>query len=397
LKMFNVVIVGAGPAGTTLAYELGTRGIDTLVLEKADFPRYKCCGGGITSKTALLLNIDLSEIIEDAITGATIVLKGKERFSREYNQPIIYTVSRDKFDTLLAKRAQSAGVPILYNTEVKQVKIEEQQISIETNTGNFSAQYIIGADGAKSLIAKSIGVRPRKNILAIGTEIELDHRELSRWKSRVQVDLGIISPGYAWLFPKKDHVSAGVVCLSSRAPGIKSTLYEFINSLGFSRYTILKSYSSLIPVCIGKSVVARGRVFLVGDAAGLADPLTGEGIYSAVLSAKLAAPAIEKALREHQDGPQEYQRSVEENIMAETRIANMFSHALGLFPSSIFGFMRKDEKVWRACCLYLRGEIDYLTIKSKLKSIGGLYILISGELTKSRVNIEKQIRSENTG
>ena len=110
---YDVIIVGAGPAGTVLAYELASKGTRTLVIEKAKFPRYKCCAGGLTVKAANLLDINLNEAVEDIISAATVSFAGRDHYYSVHDQMFMYTVMRQKFDHTLLKRALEAGADIL--------------------------------------------------------------------------------------------------------------------------------------------------------------------------------------------------------------------------------------------------------------------------------------------
>ena len=146
-----------------------------------------------------------------------------------------------------------------------------------------------GADGAYSVVARELGMgRSIEYGAAIGSEIVVPEEELARWKSRAQMELGCIPGGYARVFPKHNHLSIGVGCLASRAKHLNRLHQEFLNSLPTSDYTISRSSSHLIPTCTKGRLVWQDKALLLGDAAGLADPLTGEGIYNSILSAQLA-------------------------------------------------------------------------------------------------------------
>jgi flavin-dependent dehydrogenase len=190
------------------------------------------------------------------------------------------------------------------------------------------------------------------------------------------IDLGYISDGYAWLFPKSDHLSIGIACLERRTKGLKHSYWRFLNSLNLGRYTIARWSGGLIPVCTGQPVVARGRVALLGDAASLGDSLTGEGIYNAVLSARLAAPIFEKAVLNGEADLLDYQRAIEEEIVPQMRVAHSFSRVLGLVPARLFELIAADDRIWKAGCSLLRGETSYTLIRDRISTLGGLYALM---------------------
>ena len=132
-----------------------------------------------------------------------------------------------------------------------------------------------------------------------------------------------------------------------------------------------------MPRCERKVIASRGRAALLGDAAGLVDPLIGEGIYNAILSTQFAAPVIEKALIHDEVGLHDYQKAVEEKIMPEMKMAAFLSRVLVQFPSIVFEVLKRDERMWRGCCYLLRGEINYTTVKQKLGALGGIYAFLS--------------------
>ena len=158
-----------------------------------------------------------------------------------------------------------------------------------------------------------------------------------------------------------------------KAKHLKKRYYDFLGSLELGNYEIERWSSDFIPVCTGKPSTGKGRVILIGDAAGLGDPLTGEGIYNAVLSAKLAGEAIKKALEAGSPDLAEYARLIEQKIAPEMKIANTYSNLLTLFPGRLFNMVRGEERVWRGACRLLRGERNYNDIKDRLNTLGGMY------------------------
>ncbi|MFC1954102.1 NAD(P)/FAD-dependent oxidoreductase, partial [Chloroflexota bacterium] len=327
---------------------------------------------------ARLLGLNIRKLAEDTVCHATISFKGSSHYSGHYDQPLIYTVMRDKFDYALVRRAEEAGAVIAQGQEVKQIQFGTRWLEVSTPTGDFRAQYLAGADGAHSVVDRESGlINDSSYITAIETEVQVTKEELSRWRSQVLVDLGWIPGGYAWVFPKLDHLSIGVACLSSKAKGLKTRYWKFLDSLNIPHHTIEHWGSSLIPMCGGKAVVRRDRVALLGDAAGLIDPLTGEGIHNAVWSAQLAAPVIEDSLLHGEARLQNYQKAVDEKIMPEIRIARVLSSMFVRFPSLVFKMLNRDERIWRGCCYLLRQEIDYSTIKQRVGGFKGIYSLLA--------------------
>ena len=377
---YEVIIVGAGPAGATLAYELAGKGIGVLILEKETLPRYKCCAGGLSARAAKLLNTDLNGVIEDEIVGATITFVGDRSHHVDYDQTIMYTVMRDKFDYMLMKRAEKAGAVILQGYEVKGINLGNAEVQLSTPKGDFCSKFVVGADGARSIVAVALDIKRKPNYLvAIETEVIVGEKELARWKSQVGMDLGRV-PGYGWVFPKADHLSIGIACLSSRAKTLKRHYWEFLRSLNLNNYTISRWRGGFIPRCTGKAIVSRGRAALLGDAAGLVDPLCGEGVYNTILSARLAAPVIEKSLLQNTGELQEYQKAVEKEILPEMKVAYFLSNGFVRIPSLVFEMLTRNERLWRGCCRLLLGETNYTKVGQKLNAVGGIYNFLSGDI-----------------
>jgi geranylgeranyl reductase family protein len=372
-QSYGVIIVGAGPAGATLAYELAKRGIEVLVLEQEKIPRYKCCAGGVTSKAAKLLDFDISEAVEDVIYELSFTFKLGRPYLGQHSQPLIYTVMRDVFDHFLVKRAQQLGAVLIDGHKVTQIQVNADWVEISTTDNIFRSRLVVGADGVYSVVARELGmVRGMEYATGIESEIVVPEEEMAKWKSRVQIDLGCIPGGYAWVFPKRNHLSVGAGCLVSKARYLNRRHQKFLDSLGIGSYTIATSSSHLIPTCTKGRFVWQDKALLLGDAAGFTDPLTGEGIYNAIQSAQLAAPVIENSLLGGKVGLQDYQQIVERKIMAELRIARTLSRNFVRFPRLAFGMFNKSGGMWRAVANLMLGEIDYAAIKGKAGGFKGI-------------------------
>jgi len=370
----DVIVVGAGPAGATLAYELAKRGIGVLVLEKEKLPRYKCCAGGVTSKAAKLLDFDISEVTEDVIHEVSFTFNLGSPYLGQHSQPLMYTVMRDVFDHFLVKRAQQLGAVLMDGQKVTQIQVGADWVEISTADNVFRSRLVVGSDGAYSVVTRELGMgRSMEYAVGIESEIVVAEEELAKWKSRAQIDLGCIPGGYAWVFPKRKHLSIGAECLASKARHLDRYHQKFLNSLGIGSYTITRSSSHLIPTCTKGRLVWQDKALLLGDAAGLTDPLTGEGIYNAIRSAQLAAPVIEGSLVRGKAGLQDYQEIVERKIMSELRIARTLSRFFIRFPHLAFGMFNQSDGVWRDVCGLICGELQYADIKGRIGGFKGIF------------------------
>jgi geranylgeranyl reductase family protein len=369
----DVIVVGAGPAGATLACELAKQGIGVLILEKEKLPRYKCCAGGVTARAAKLLNLDISQVVEDTIHEVSFVFKLGNPFRGQHSEPLIYTVMRDAFDHLLVRTAQQLGATLMDGHKVTKIQVGPEWVEVFADSDVFRSQLVVGADGAYSVVARELTMsRAIEYLTAIESEIAVDGERLLQWKSRVQIDLGIIPGGYAWVFPKRNHLSIGVGCRASRAKDLNRRYQKFLSSLSIGNYTVSRSGSHLIPTCTQGMLIRPDRALLLGDAAGLTDPLTGEGIYYAIRSAQLAAPVIGNCLAKAGGGLQEYQQLVDEKIMSELRIARTLSSYFVRFPGPAFRMLSKRNGVWTAERNVMLGETDYSAVKEKIGGFKGI-------------------------
>ncbi len=369
----DVIIVGAGPAGATLAYELAKRGVGVLILEKEKLPRYKCCAGGITSKAAKLLDYDISEVVEDVIYKLSFTFNMGNSYLGQHSQPLIYNVMREEFDHFLVKKAQKLGAVLMDGQKVTQVQMSDDWVEISTADSVFRSRILVGADGAYSVVARELNMGESiEYLVGVESEIVVPEEELTKWKSRVHIDLGCIPGGYAWVFPKRNHLSIGAGCLVSKARALNRHYQKFLKSLGIGSYTIVRSDSRLIPTCMTGKLVWQDRVLLLGDAAGLVDPLTGEGVYNAIQSAQLAAPVIENSLLGGGVGLQDYQQMVEKKMMSELRIARTMSRNFVRFPRLAFGMLNQNEGAWNVISKLTLGEIDYADVKENIGGFKGI-------------------------
>jgi geranylgeranyl reductase family protein len=370
----DVVVVGAGPAGATLAYELAKKGIGVLVLEKEKLPRYKCCAGGVTSKAVKLLDFDISDVVEDVVSEVSFTFNLGSPYLGQHSQPLVYTVMRDVFDYFLVMRAQQLGAVIIDGQKVTSIMTGADWVEVSTTDDIFRPRLVVGADGAYSVVAKELDMgMSMEYIVGMESEVVVPEKELAKWKSRVQIDLGCIPGGYAWVFPKRNHLSIGAGCLASKARHLDGHHQKFLNSLSIGSYTIVRSSSHLIPTCTKGRLVWQDKALLLGDAAGLTDPLTGEGIYNAIRSALLATPVIENYLARGKAGLQDYQEIIEKEIVSELRIARKLSRFFVRFPRLAFGMLDRGDGAWRTICNLMLNEIDYAAIKERTGGLKGIF------------------------
>lgn len=328
MKLFDVAIIGSGPAGASAAFELSSKGISVVIIEKEILPRYKTCGGGLVYRGRKYLPFDISSVIEKEFYEADAYFAGTDiKLTLKKDKPIISMVMRDAFDNLIVKKAHENGVELLQGHKVTDITFGDIQI-IHTSQGDVSAKFIISGDGALSPVAKMAGWKESRTIIpALEYEIEVPQEDFDRLSKNVRFDVDVLPHGYGWCFPKKNHLSVGVGAFAKKGETLNLKKYysDYLKTLGIT--TILKeeSHGFVIPISPRTDSFVKKNVFLIGDAAGFADPIFAEGISNSILSGILAAQAIAESGLDPIKAEQLYIEKLEEEILPQLRIGRIAS------------------------------------------------------------------------
>ncbi|MGD0821409.1 MAG: geranylgeranyl reductase family protein [Desulfomonilia bacterium] len=314
MEIYDVIIVGCGPAGATAGHILGKLGLHTLLIDKSIFPRRKLCGGGLTHKTLMLLqrvfneneiSLKKNEIINYKSYDYDIYFKDQLLVHGISHFPICF-VDRYAYDYYLLEKARCAGVTVLEGEKIKSIDLNNNILSTLTGR-NLKAQFIIGADGAHSIIRSKLPDKYyHKNNweynLSTALEIVIPRSEIQQNIDRPVIHFGYIDWGYSWIFPNKDAVIIGIGGLNRKnSKRFAQLFHEYISAV-----TLFYKIKNIQHIKIHGHPVPSGNylkkpiyhnVMLVGDAAGFSDPISGEGIYQAQRSAEIAAMSIYKSLK----------------------------------------------------------------------------------------------------
>jgi geranylgeranyl reductase family protein len=416
----DVIVVGAGPAGSLAAYILASNGVNVTLLEKNLFPRYKVCGGGLTHKILDEIPYDLTPVIETTIHSFRFSHKYGNVFTRHSADPLIYCTMRDRLDGFMLQKATVAGAIVRMGEQVVSFVQDSTGVTVTTKEGTFCSRLLIGAEGASGIVARTAGLRDSVEMgMAWEAEVEAEAEDLNRFSETVFLDWGTLPGGYAWVFPKKDHFSIGVGGPASLSKTMLPYYEKFMTSIGKSSSppSLLHPPSSLsdppfpgicfgetrsmqswpIPVRTRRSEFHKGMVMVTGDAAGLGDPLTGEGIYYAVRSGKLAAEACLEYLSGKTRSVDVYSARVNAELMTELLEANRIKHVFNAVPLRIHTFVGESERAWRAFGKVLRGERWYADVRNgfgKWKFFWRLACFFSGFIEKRK---EREYLKDQTG
>ncbi|MHA1230883.1 MAG: geranylgeranyl reductase family protein [Candidatus Helarchaeota archaeon] len=299
--MFDVIVIGAGPGGSTAALKLAEKGHLVLLLEKEKLPRYKPCGGAIPQ-----------ELVDELKLPDTLI-------ERRFNQLVLYhnnliinrsgkgaVVWRDKFDFYITKKAVNAGITLKDSTSCIGVDRTSNGFKVLTNNGIYQSKFLIASDGSVSTVLKSLGWKkfaPADIALTIQYEMKMSHKLISKkfGENNIHLFFGkkISRRGYGWIFPKRDIISVG---WGSQLSMIKNSRIEFENFLNYIKEfingaSLIKKVAHLVPTK-SRTILFDNNLFVVGDAAGFVDPLSGKGIPYSMLSGEIAASIISKFFNE---------------------------------------------------------------------------------------------------
>lgn len=368
---YDVVVVGAGPAGGVAAYQLATGGCRVLLLEKEKVPRYKACGGAVVRRALEALPFPLDhnqQVIEQSVSRFRLTNNHRQPLVVERRQPVVAMTMRSALDEFIARKAVEAGAELKDQVTLKAVEDSPQRVLCETSAGFFTSDLLIGADGANSLVARSqLEFLPPHCGVALEGEISLaDDRLLAEYSGRADFDFHVLPHGYGWVFPKADHLSVGVFTLHAHFPLIKRYYNRYAEKkelAGHIRGAQVKGH--LIPLGPPTRLLNTRRLLLVGDAAGLADPLTGEGISYAVRSGQFAAETLLAAHRDHSGSLATYTERVRKDLWPEIRLARRVARLLFASPDFSYRCFARRELFAQRVLDVFEGKASYRSLLAK--------------------------------
>ncbi|MBW4535014.1 MAG: geranylgeranyl reductase family protein [Pleurocapsa minor HA4230-MV1] len=375
--MFNCIIVGAGPAGSSAAYHLAKQGHSVLVLEKANFPRDKSCGGGVSPAIAQWFDFDFSPVVQNQVSQVKYTFKMGDPAEVELQGVTpMWMVQRGQFDNFLMEQATGKGAEFKSGVEVTGVSLQGETWQVQTNHGIFEGKYLIAADGANSNVARFLGMDATPTVAAASLQVPGDVSD--RHKMTAFFDFGSLKNGFMWCFPKADgySFSAAYVRDSKGKPDeLKKQLtkYAELFNLDASRGEYKEHPLNLWQK---DRALHSDRALLVGEAAGMVDPLIGEGIRPAMFTGVKAADAIMAALQGDVNALASYTESVNQEWGANLAKADFLAGLFFKAPKIAYKMGVKRPAAGQLMGKILCGELSYSQVAEKatqkLKFIPGI-------------------------
>jgi geranylgeranyl reductase family protein len=342
-RNYDTIIIGAGPAGSTAARFLAAGGNRVLLIEKKKMPRYKVCGGGLVWRARKALATSIKPVIEREFHEIHWKFRDDMNFTVKRPYPLITMVMRDKFDAFLAEEAVNSGAELHDEEEFTEYNImPDGYVKVSTNKETYRGNHLLAADGLRSTVLRQSGyIDKRIKIPAIEAEITVDNPHQF---DEVVFDVQAIDHGYAWIFPKAHHLSVGIAAMPQKNSGLKKRFEEYLTSCGLINHIQTnRQYGFQIPLRPHKKV-NLDKVLLLGDAAGLADPLVAEGISHAIFSGLWAAEAI---LNQPAAAGMAYSKIIKKRLKGQIGAARLFAGLFYEHPG--------------ICRMILRSKGDYIT------------------------------------
>lgn len=394
---FDVIIVGGGPAGAACAYDLSKAGKKVLIIEKDQFPRFKPCAGMLTIKALHRLPYSIAPVVQwqtDSMFVSRAFKAGKTLSACEHKSLVVTTV-RSELDEFCLNKALEAGAALkVFDKGFSAYEIQGEDIVVKVTSKaegeqSFICDYLVGADGAHSKVRKqSAHFTPDRTAVALEGRIPLDRIKNGAQKE-LRFDFNVAKKGYGWLIPKGDHINVGVYTRRpDEYPLSKTQLQDYTEKLLGTR-----DIDELLGFPVGTGgeyfYPPAGKVLLVGDAAGYAEPIFGEGIHNAIKSGRAAALAIVESLEQALDAGERYQIAVEA-VRTDVWWCRQIAKAFYKFIVPALAVLKRRP----IKSVVIEGFADGLTIKECLKMLSPLHSVKPYPVSETQKELDLQRLSE---
>ena len=348
-----MLVVGAGPAGSAAAIHLVRGGARVLLADKASFPRDKPCGGGLTGRALRHAPCDVDPVVEHVVDRFVLRARYGRCVTRRGKSPLIRMTQRRLLDLHLAEQAAATGADFRDGVRVEDLEVGDDGVAAIVGGSAVRASFVVGADGANGLVARSaeLGEGIVRGV-ALEANVRWGTLDPAPYRETAWVELGVVPGGYGWVFPKGDHANLGVGGWLDEGPRLRAHLDQLAREHGLDPGALTDVRGHRLPMRRLGASAARGRVLLVGDAAGLVDPLSGDGIYEAFVSARLAADALLAGR------PEGYEASLSTALDRHAAVSWKAKRAADRYPRACLCAVRAPG-VFDAVAGLLRGDLAH--------------------------------------
>ncbi len=370
--MFDCIIVGGGPAGSSAAYHLAKAGLAVLLLEQAVLPRYKPCSGAVSPSVAQWFDFDFAPAIDAQVQRVRYTWKLGDAVDAQLETEPIWSVKREVFDQFLIEQAKAQGAEVRDQTAVMGVEFKGDSWQVEAAQAVLTGRYIIAADGAKGPMADWLGFKRHKvreaGVLEISTDLPVENGAFS-------FEFGLAKQGCVWSFPKQKGYSVGVSSfVGGSLKDLKTPLREYAPALG-ARFEQGEFYTHPLKLWDGNYDLHSDRALLAGEAAAIVDPLTAEGIRPAMFSGVMAARAIAQALSGDAGALAGYTQTIHEQWGADMLWAQRIASVFFRVPKVGYRVGIKRPSATKRLGQILAGEVSYADIANRvIKRLGSSFV-----------------------
>jgi geranylgeranyl reductase family protein len=341
--MHDLLVIGGGPAGATCARRAAEGGLDVVLIEKDVHPRDKPCGGALSPRAIELLGFDIKDAIERVFHAALVYTPtGKKTIlTRDGFEACL--VNRSEFDRILLERARQAGVEVVQGTKIVAIEQLRKGIRALSVGDSYKGHLLVGADGVNGITGRRLGIRkrwePKSVALCLNAEFPAESADIESVmtikgyeQNVINLFYGLVNTGYGWCFPKRESLNIGIGCRMDSAANLRykwNSLIKLIERSKNIKLGISKKTSARVPLGGWKDRVIARRAMLIGDAAGLVSPVSGEGISYAIESGLLAAEiACETVAEESPLHLMEYEQRLRHGLVRELKTLRTFARVI---------------------------------------------------------------------